>query len=66
MTALSPMQQRVYDEIERCQKELGYTPTLRALAENLDVSQFTVAVHIKKLIKKERARRINPRHIKLM
>lgn len=66
MTALSPMQQRVYDEIERCQKELGYTPTLRALGETLDVSQFTVAVHIKKLIEKERARRINARHIVLM
>jgi len=66
MKDLSPQQQRVYDEIAAFQQENGYTPPMRVLGEKMGISLFTVAVHIKKLIEKERARRVSPRHIKLM
>ena len=65
MTALSAQQQRVYDEIARCQREEGYTPTLQLLGEAMAISQFTAAKHINKIIEKGRARRINSRHIEL-
>jgi DNA-binding MarR family transcriptional regulator len=65
MTALSAQQQRIYDEIARYQREEGYTPTLRVLGEAIGISQFTVNAHLKKIIDKGRARRINSRHIEL-
>ena len=65
MKALSVQQQRVYDEIARCQREEGFTPTLRLIGERIGNSQFTVNVHLKKIIDKGRARRINSRHIEL-
>ena len=66
MQTLTTQQQAVYDAIAKHQQEEGYTPTLRALGEIIGISNFTVAVHIRKLIEKERARRVSPRHIKLM
>jgi len=66
MKDLSPQQQRVYDEIAAFQQENGYTPTLRIIGKVLGISNFTVAVHVRKIIEKERARRVSPRHIKLL
>lgn len=64
MKDLSPQQQRVYDEIAAFQKAEGYTPTLRVLGDIMDISQFTVAVHINKIVDKGRARRTDrKRHI---
>jgi SOS-response transcriptional repressor LexA len=65
MKDLSPQQQRVYDEIAAFQQENGYTPTMRVLGEKMGISLWTVAVHINKLVEKERARRTSPRHIEL-
>lgn len=66
MKDLSPQQQRVYDEIAAFQRGNGYTPTLRIIGETLGISNFTVAVHVRKIIEKERARRVSPRHIELL
>lgn len=64
MKPLSPMQQRIYDEIAAFQKAEGYTPTLRTLGEMLNLSQFTVAHHVNKIVEKGRARRTDrKRHI---
>jgi len=66
MQTLTPQQQRVYDTIAKHQQEYGFTPSLRAIGDMIGISQFTVAVHMRKIIEKERARRVNTRHIKLM
>lgn len=66
MKDLSPQQQRVYDAIDKCQREKGYTPPLREIGEEIGISLWTVAVHIKKLVEKERARRVSARHIELL
>jgi len=66
MQTLTPQQQRVYDTIAKHQKEQGYTPTLRTLGDEMGISQFTVRVHLEKVIQKNRARRVGTRHIELM
>jgi SOS-response transcriptional repressor LexA len=66
MQTLTPKQQAVYDTIAKHQQEQGYTPTLRTIGEMMGVSHFTVAVHLRKVIEKERARRVATRHIELM
>lgn len=66
MKPLSPTQQRVYDAISECQRIGGYTPTMKEIGKKMGISNFTVAVHIRNIIEKGKARRINPRHIELL
>tara|TARA_S200002703_G_scaffold147853_1_gene144010 strand:+ start:455 stop:655 length:201 start_codon:yes stop_codon:yes gene_type:complete len=65
MQPLTPQQQRVYDAIAKYQQEHGYTPTLRTIGDMMGISQFTVAVHLRRAIEKDRARRVGTRHIEL-
>ena len=65
MIALSPSQQKVYDAIANFQNDNGYTPTLRVLGDQLSISQWTVAAHVRKIIEKGRARRVSSHHIEL-
>ena len=65
MQPLTPQQQRVYDAIAKRQQDHGYPPPLRALGDEMGISQFTVRVHLEKVIQKDRARRVGTRHIEL-
>lgn len=65
MQTLTPQQQRVYDAIAKFQQEHGYTPTLRTLGDEMGISRYTAAVHLRLIIEKKRARRVATRHIEL-
>lgn len=65
MQTLTKQQQGVYNAIAKHQQEQGYTPTLRVIGEMMGISQFTVAVHLRLIIEKDRARRVGTRHIEL-
>lgn len=49
---LTPKQLRVLTMIQEYRQRLGYSPTMRELAEALDISKVTVFEHIEALIKK--------------
>jgi|DEB0MinimDraft_6_1074348.scaffolds.fasta_scaffold00072_20 hypothetical protein len=64
--ALTPAQEAVYDAISVFQREYNYTPSTRELGRFMGRGQKTVQIHICAIIDKERARRINDRHIELL
>ena len=66
MQTLTKQQQAVYDAIAKHQQDHGYTPTLRVVGDIMGISEFTVAVHLRRAIEKDRARRVGTRHIELM
>jgi len=66
MQDLTPAERRVYDALATFQQENGYTPSVRALARELDRCFSGVARQLNSLIEKNAARRINDRAIELL
>ena len=54
MQTLTKSNSGVYNAIAKHQHGHSYTPTLRVIGEMMGISQFTVAVHLRLIIEKDR------------
>ncbi|WP_248565547.1 LexA family transcriptional regulator [Paenibacillus sp. L3-i20] len=63
---LSSKQATVLEVIDTCNKQNGYSPTVREIAKLLELSPSVVQGHINQLYKKSYIERIGPRAIKVI
>ena len=60
---LPEKQMAVYNAIQQCQRERGYTPSIREIGDIIGTTGNTAAVHIRRMAEKGILRRIHTRHI---